>query len=91
MRTRARVVDEFLVLAAQAGQADAFEELARRWHQRLLRHAGRLSGDPEAAREIAQDAWLATARFRVAKPLRRTSRRVTIVERVDVEPMVENS
>jgi RNA polymerase sigma-70 factor (ECF subfamily) len=62
MRSRERVVDELLVLAAQAGRADAFEGLAQRWHPRLLRHARRLTGDSEAARDAVQDAWVSIAR-----------------------------
>jgi len=62
MRTRERVVDEILVLAAQGRQVDAFEELAARWYPRLLRHALRLTGDPEGAREVVQETWVAIAR-----------------------------
>jgi RNA polymerase sigma-70 factor (ECF subfamily) len=61
MRSRDRVVDEMLVLAAQAGRAEAFERLARRWHPRLLRHARRLTGDAEAANDVVQEAWVAIA------------------------------
>lgn len=50
MRTRERVVDETLVLAAQAGRAEAFERPAVRWYPRLARHARRLTGDAEGAR-----------------------------------------
>jgi len=62
MTSRERVVDEMLVLAAQVGQIDAFERLAARWYPRLLRHARRLTGNAEGAREAVQDAWVAIAR-----------------------------
>jgi len=62
MRSRERVVDEMLVLAAQARQVEAFERLAVRWHPRLVRHARRLTGDAEGAQEAVQDAWIAVAR-----------------------------
>ncbi len=62
MRTREQVVDEMLVLGAQARRPAAFQALAERWHPRLLRHALRLTGDAEGAREAVQDAWLAIAR-----------------------------
>lgn len=62
MRSRERVIDEMLVLAAQARQVEAFERLAARWHPRLLRHAWRLTGDLEGAHEASQDAWIAVAR-----------------------------
>ena len=62
MTSRERIVDGLLVLAAQAGQIDAFERLAARWHPRLLRHARQLTGDAEGGREAVQDAWVAIAR-----------------------------
>jgi len=62
MRSRSQVADEWLVLAAQAGEVDAFERLAERWHPRLLRHARRLTLDAEGADEAVQDAWVAVAR-----------------------------
>jgi RNA polymerase sigma factor (sigma-70 family) len=62
VRTRERILDELLVLAAQARQVDAFERLATRWHPRLLRHARRLTGDADGARDAVQEAWLAIAR-----------------------------
>ena len=62
MRTRGDVVDDLLVLASQAGDTSAFERLASRWHPRLLRHARRLTGDADAASDIAQDTWIAVVR-----------------------------
>lgn len=62
MRSRERAVDEMLVLAAQARQVEAFEHLAARWHPRLLRHAWRLTRDPEGAQEVVQEAWVGIAR-----------------------------
>ena len=62
MRTREEVVDDLLVLAAQAGDAAAFERLATRWHPRLFRHARRLTGDADGARDAAQEAWVAIVR-----------------------------
>ena len=40
----------------------ALELLARRWHPRLLRDATYLTGDAEAARDVAQEAWIGIAR-----------------------------
>ena len=62
MRTREQVIDEMLVLAAQGRHVEAFEHLAKRWHPRLLRHAYRLTGDSEGARDAVQEAWVAIAR-----------------------------
>ncbi|MCU0291218.1 MAG: RNA polymerase sigma factor [Thermoanaerobaculaceae bacterium] len=62
MRTRERVVDEILVLAAQAGRTEALERLAVRWYPKLARHARRLTGDTEGARDVVQESWIAIAR-----------------------------
>jgi len=62
VRTRDQIVDELLVLAAQTGRSGAFGQLAERWHNRLLRHARRLVGDPDGAAEAVQEAWIAMAR-----------------------------
>ena len=61
-RTAVEVEDELLVLGAQAGDVRALGALYVRWHVRLGRHARRLVGDPDAAGDIAQEAWLAIAR-----------------------------
>ncbi len=62
MRTRGDVVDDLLVLGCQAGDRSAFERLVARWHPRILRHARRLTGDADAASDIAQDTWIAVVR-----------------------------
>ncbi len=61
-RTPEVIYDEWLVLRAQDGDAEALKILARRWHARLYRHAARLTGDAEGASDAAQDAWLAIVR-----------------------------
>jgi RNA polymerase sigma factor (sigma-70 family) len=62
VRTRQEVIDDLLVLAAQAGDLGAFERLATRWHPRLFRHARRLTGNVEGARDATQEAWVAIVR-----------------------------
>lgn len=62
MLTRERIVDEMLVLAAQGGQAEAFERLAVRWYPKLARHAQRLTRDTDGARDVVQESWVAIAR-----------------------------
>ena len=52
-----RIFDEYLVTSARAGDAGAFTRLAESWQKRLLAHAYRLTGDPELARDVVQDAW----------------------------------
>jgi RNA polymerase sigma factor (sigma-70 family) len=56
------VLDEYLVLVAQGGSADAFRRLAARWTPRLLRHARRVLLDADAAADAVQDAWVAIAK-----------------------------
>ena len=56
-----QVVDEWLVLKAQAGSRAAAEALLGRCQAPLLRHAARLTGDPEAARDIWQESAIAIA------------------------------
>ncbi|MEO6199074.1 MAG: sigma-70 family RNA polymerase sigma factor [Sphingomicrobium sp.] len=57
-----RVLDEYLLASARAGDGKAFDMLARRWQKRLLAHAWRLlGGDVESAREAVQDGWLEIA------------------------------
>ena len=53
------IQDEMLVVAAQAGDAAAFEALVRRWLPVMRRHASRLTGDAQAAEEVCQEACLA--------------------------------
>ena len=55
---REAVLDQWLVLRSQGGDAEAFSTLVRRWTPRLVRHAGRLLDTAEEANDAAQDAWL---------------------------------
>ena len=61
-RREDRILDEFLAAAARTGDRAALGALALRWEKRLFRHAWRLVGDVEDARDIAQDAWIDIAR-----------------------------
>lgn len=57
-RESERIYDEFLVAAAATGDRKALSRLVVRWQPRLLRHAWRLLGDAERAKDMAQEAWL---------------------------------
>ncbi len=57
-RESERIYDEFLVAAAVTGDQAALARLVARWHPRLLRHAWRLLGDAERAKDMAQEAWV---------------------------------
>lgn len=61
-RSPDRILDEYLVLSAQAGSRVALDELARRWTPRLLRHAQHLLGAADQASDAVQDTWLAVLR-----------------------------
>lgn len=61
-RTRAQLLDEYLVAAARTGDRKAFDLLARRWGRKLLAHAWRLTGDVDLSREAAQDGWIEIVR-----------------------------
>jgi RNA polymerase sigma factor (sigma-70 family) len=52
-----KAFDAYLAQAAKSGDARALAALYARWNKRLIAHAWRLTGDQDAAREAAQDAW----------------------------------
>ena len=54
--------DEWLVLRCQIGERDAFDALVARWHPLLWRYAARLTNDPDAAADAAQEVWLRVLR-----------------------------
>jgi RNA polymerase sigma factor (sigma-70 family) len=62
VRTTARILDEYLVVSARAGDRKAFDLLARRWQRKLIAHAWRLTGNAEAARDATQQGWIEIAR-----------------------------
>jgi RNA polymerase sigma-70 factor (ECF subfamily) len=57
-RDSERIYDEFLAAGAVAGDRQALSRLVARWQPRLLRHAWRVLGDAERARDIVQEAWV---------------------------------
>jgi hypothetical protein len=57
-----RILDDYLVVTAKAGDRKAFELLARRWERKLVAHAWRVSGSVDQAQEAAQAAWLEIVR-----------------------------
>ena len=57
-RDSERIFDEYLVAAAVTGDQPALARLVARWQPRLLRHAWRVLGDAERARDMVQEAWV---------------------------------
>jgi RNA polymerase sigma factor (sigma-70 family) len=57
-----QLLDAYLVLDAQAGNAQSVGMLVQRWHRRWVHHAQRFTRDDDLARDAAQDAALAIAR-----------------------------
>jgi RNA polymerase sigma factor (sigma-70 family) len=56
------VLDEYLVVQSQLGDAVAFRRLVRRWQGRVLRRAEYLVRDRDAAQDVAQESWMAVIR-----------------------------
>ena len=61
-RPQEQLVDEVLVLRAQAGDERAFTSLVERWQDRLWRHALRLTGEQDTAWDVVQETLLAVSR-----------------------------
>jgi len=57
-RDSERIYDEYLVAAAATGDREALSRLISRWQPRLLRHAWRVVGDAERAKDMVQEAWM---------------------------------
>jgi len=56
------ILNELLVLKTQDGDMKAFSLLVKRWHPALLKQAYRISGNDDAALDIAQDTWQVIAK-----------------------------
>lgn len=57
MRSKEKLLDEYLAASAQLGDHKALAILVERWNPRLLAHAWRLLGDKEAAKDAVQEGW----------------------------------
>lgn len=57
-RDSERIFDEYLVVTAQAGDRASLRRLVERWQPRLVRHAWRVMGDAERARDMVQEGWV---------------------------------
>jgi len=52
------IEDQLLVMDAQDGNAEAMENLVRRWQERLWKYAYRLTSDHQAAWDVTQQSWM---------------------------------
>jgi RNA polymerase sigma factor (sigma-70 family) len=57
-RDSERIYDEYLVSAAMTGDRPALTRLVARWQPRLHRHAWRVLGDAERAKDMVQESWV---------------------------------
>jgi RNA polymerase sigma factor (sigma-70 family) len=57
-RDSERIYDEYLVTAALTGDRPSLTRLVERWQPRLYRHAWRVTGDSERAKDMVQEAWM---------------------------------
>lgn len=55
---RVELDDETLVMKAQGGSREAFNELVRRYMRRAYALAYQIVGDMETARDISQDVFI---------------------------------
>ena len=58
MKETEKAFEAYLVAGARGGDRGAMDRLIRLRGPRLMAHAARLLGDAEAARDVAQDAWV---------------------------------
>jgi len=52
------IVEEYLVACARMGDQAAQQQLVSRYQKKFLRHAYRLLGEAEQARDAVQDGWI---------------------------------
>jgi RNA polymerase sigma-70 factor (ECF subfamily) len=76
------LTDEALMASVAAGDMDCLGRLVERHQGRTLRLARRITGDPEMAEDVAQEAFLRV--YRSAKRYRPTARFTTWLHRIVV-------
>ena len=57
-RTSREIYDELLVTRCRQRDAAAWDELVKRWNDRLFYYLGRLIDDEQEATNTLQDVWL---------------------------------
>jgi RNA polymerase sigma-70 factor (ECF subfamily) len=61
-RSSEDILTELLVMQSQDGDVAAWRQLVGMWQKPLFRHALRLTGRHEPARDVTQEAWMAMVR-----------------------------
>ena len=61
-RDSEQILTEWLVLGAQSGDSRAMNRLLKKWHPKLMRYAGRLMRDEDAAKDIVQETFITVSR-----------------------------
>jgi len=61
-RKSEHIYNEWLVIRAQQGETEAFQELIEMWYQRLFSYTFRLTGSKEATPDLVQDALLVVSK-----------------------------
>lgn len=56
------ILNELLVMQAQRGDSTAMQQLVRRWHPKLIRHARGITERHDVAADVVQEGWIAIFR-----------------------------
>lgn len=62
MQSAKKIVESYLVASARLGNKAAWEQLVAKYQARFLRHAFRLLGDTEQAKDAVQESWIEVMR-----------------------------
>jgi RNA polymerase sigma factor (sigma-70 family) len=57
IKTKSQILDELLVLQAQRGDKEAFEQLVIKWHKKLIYQSQFRTNNHEQSQDIVQDVW----------------------------------
>ena len=57
MNNKSQILDELLVLQAQGGDREAFEQLVMKWNKKLIYQSHIRTSDWDQSQDIVQDVW----------------------------------
>lgn len=58
MKSSDQIITEWLVINCQAGDEKSLEQLYKRWNPKMLARVYHTTKDPEASKDIVQEAWI---------------------------------